>query len=36
MIRTKENYVLRDLFESIARTNKKDDREHSMMKQVIR
>ncbi len=36
MIRTKENYVLRDLFESVARANRRDDREHSAMKQVIR
>jgi hypothetical protein len=36
MIRAEKNYVLRDLFESIARTNEKDDRKHSAMKQVIR
>jgi hypothetical protein len=36
MIRTKKNYVLRDLFESIARTNRRNDREHFAMKQVIR
>jgi hypothetical protein len=28
--------VLRDLFESFARASRKDDREHSAMKQVIR
>jgi tellurite resistance protein len=36
MIRTKKNYVLRDLFESFARANRRDDREHSAMKQVVR
>jgi tellurite resistance protein len=36
MIRTKKNYVLRDLSESFARASRKDDREHSAMKQVIR
>jgi hypothetical protein len=36
MIRAEENYVLRDLFESVARTNRKNDREHFAMKQVIR
>jgi hypothetical protein len=35
MIRAEKNYVLRDLFESIARANRKDDREHFAMKQVI-
>jgi hypothetical protein len=35
MIRAKENYVLRDLFESIARASRRDDREHSAMKQVV-
>jgi hypothetical protein len=28
--------VFRDLFESIARANRKDDRKHSAMKQIIR
>jgi hypothetical protein len=32
MIRAEKNYVLRDLFESIARANRKDDREDSAMK----
>jgi tellurite resistance protein len=36
MIRAEINYVLRDLFESIAQANRKNDREHSAMKQVIR
>jgi hypothetical protein len=36
MIRTKKNYVLRDLFESFARASRKDDREHFAMKQVVR
>jgi hypothetical protein len=36
MIRTEENYVLRDLSESIARASRRDDREHSAMKQIIR
>jgi hypothetical protein len=36
MIRTEKNYVLRDLFESIARTNRENDREHFAMKQIIR
>jgi hypothetical protein len=36
MIRTKENYVLRDLFESITQASRRDDREHSAMKQIIR
>jgi hypothetical protein len=36
MIRTEENYVFRDLFESIARASRRDDREHFTMKQVIR
>jgi hypothetical protein len=36
MIRAKKNYVFRDLFESFARASRKDDREHSAMKQVIR
>jgi hypothetical protein len=36
MIRAKENYVLRDLFESVARASRRDDREHFAMKQVIR
>jgi hypothetical protein len=36
MIRAKKNYVLRDLFESIARASRKDDREHFAIKQVVR
>jgi hypothetical protein len=36
MIQAEKNYVLRDLFESIIRANRKDDREHFAMKQVIR
>jgi hypothetical protein len=36
MIRAEKNYVFRDLFESFARANRKDDREHFAMKQVIR
>jgi hypothetical protein len=36
MIRTEKNYVLRDLFESFARASRRDDREHSAMKQVVR
>jgi hypothetical protein len=36
MIRAKENYVLRDLFESIAQANRRDNREHFAIKQVIR
>jgi hypothetical protein len=36
MIRAEKNYVLRDLFESIARASRRDDREHSAMKQVFR
>jgi hypothetical protein len=36
MIRAEKNYVLRDLFESIARASRRDDREHSAMKQIIR
>ncbi len=36
MIRTKKSYVFRDLFESIARANRKDDYEHFTMKQIIR
>jgi tellurite resistance protein len=36
MIRTKKNYVLRDLSESFARASREDDREHSAMKQIIR
>jgi hypothetical protein len=35
MIRAEKNYVLRDLSESVARANRRDDREHSAMKQVI-
>jgi hypothetical protein len=36
MIRAEKNYVLRDLSESFARASRKDDREHSAMKQVVR
>jgi succinylglutamate desuccinylase len=36
MIRAEKDYVLRDLFESIARASREDDREHSVMKQIIR
>jgi hypothetical protein len=36
MIRAKKNYVFRDLFESFAQANRRNDREHSAMKQVIR
>ncbi len=36
MIQIKENYVFRDLFKLIARTNRRDDREHFAMKQIIR
>jgi hypothetical protein len=36
MIRAKKDYVLRDLFESVARASRRDDREHFAMKQVIR
>jgi succinylglutamate desuccinylase len=36
MIRAKKNYVFRDLFKSIARANRRNDREYSAMKQVIR
>jgi hypothetical protein len=35
MIRAKENYVLRDLFESITRVNRRDDRKHFATKQII-
>jgi hypothetical protein len=36
MIQAKKDYVLRDLFESFARANRRDNREHFAMKQVIR
>ncbi len=36
MIQAEENYVFRDLFESIARASRENDREHFTMKQVIR
>jgi hypothetical protein len=36
MIRAEKNYVLRDLFESDARVNRENDREHFAMKQIIR
>ncbi len=36
MIRTEENYVLRDLSESVARASRRDDCEHFAIKQVIR
>jgi tellurite resistance protein len=36
MIRAEKNYVLRDLSESFARASRRDDREHSAMKQVVR
>jgi hypothetical protein len=36
MIRAEKNYVLRDLSESFARASRKDDREHSAMKQIVR
>ncbi len=36
MIRTEKNYVFRDLFKSIARANRKNDRKHFAMKQIIR
>jgi hypothetical protein len=36
MIQAEKNYVLRDLFKSIAQANRENDREHFAMKQVIR
>jgi hypothetical protein len=36
MIRVEKNYIFRDLFKSIARVNRRDDRKHFTMKQIIR